>query len=146
MTKNTKHSGGRKRTGGLAPRGTGTIERIGEHLFVRVSLPDHTRPRVRLCDQVCHCQTMSPARARATADHIAEKERERVAGQLEQQSRRERGRRLTVKEFGEQWTSGKLTNGTARSISSGPKRRLGTTIAGSVSTSIRCSARRPWPT
>ncbi len=92
----------------LAPRGSGTLLWIGEHRFVRVSMPDGTRPRFRLCAEVCKCKEMSDARARATGDAIAERERADMAKALESESRRDRGKRLTVKEFGEQWTSGKL--------------------------------------
>ena len=92
----------------LAPRGAGTVVRRGKHLFARVSLPDGTRPDYRLCTDVCHCNEMTPARAKATAAHIAERERARVAQQMAAQSRRAAGQRLTVKEFGEQWTSGEL--------------------------------------
>jgi hypothetical protein len=73
-----------------------------------VSLPDGGYPRHRLCDQVCHCHEMSEARRKETAASISEKKRAQVAAQIEQQAKRERGKRLTVEEFGELWTSGKL--------------------------------------
>ncbi len=91
-----------------APHGAGTVVRRGKHLYARVSLPDGTRPDYRLCKDVCHCNEMTEARAQATVAHIAERERARVAQEMAIQSRREAGQRLTVKEFGEQWTSGEL--------------------------------------
>ena len=92
----------------LAPRRTGTLEWSGGHRWVRVSMPDGTRPRFRLCATTCKCHEMTDARARATADAIAERERADMSKELENQVRRERGSRLTVEEFGELWTSGKL--------------------------------------
>lgn len=71
-------------------------------------MPDGTRPRFRLCGELCKCREMTDARARATADAIAERERADMSKELEDQARRERGNRLTVQEFGELWTSGKL--------------------------------------
>ena len=92
----------------LAPHGAGTVVRRGKHLFARVSLPDGTRPDYRLCTDVCRCNEMTPARAKATAAHIAERERARVAQEMATQARRTAGQRLTVEEFGELWTSGEL--------------------------------------
>lgn len=92
----------------LAPYGSGTVVRRGKHLYARISLPDGTRPDYRLCKDVCRCNEMTEARAKVTAAHIAERERARVTQEMAIQSRREAGQRLTVKEFGEQWTSGEL--------------------------------------
>lgn len=102
---NSKNGG--KRTH-HAPRRTGTLEWIRGHRWVRLSMPDGTRPRYRLCAEVCRCHEMTEARARATADAIAERELASMAKELENEARRERGSRLTVEEFGDLWTSGKL--------------------------------------
>jgi len=101
--------------------GAGTLELRGGHWWVRISLPDGTRPRRRLCGAECKCHTMTEARRLETAAAIAEKERARVAGELAAQRKADAEARLTVRQFGERWTSGKLyeTHGEVRGL--GPK-------------------------
>jgi integrase len=89
-------------------KGTGTAEWRNGHLWVRVSLPDGTRPRYRLCLEVCTCETMSEAMQEERCKAISERKREEVKGELAAQAKAMREKRLTVKQFGEQWTTGQL--------------------------------------
>src|SRR5690606_27121438 len=51
---------------------------------------------------------LTPAKLAETAAHVAERERERVALELADEERAIKERRLTVRVFGEKWTSGAL--------------------------------------
>jgi integrase len=88
-------------------QGVGTFEFIRGHWYVRVSLPNGTRPRYRLCKHDCSCSGMSEARRLDVGTAISERERARVQAEVDTAETRF-GPRLTVREFGEQWTSGKL--------------------------------------
>jgi integrase len=96
-----------KKTQGRA-RGAGSIQWRSGHRWVRVSLPDDTRPWYRLCGEVCNCHDVTDARAKETAAAVAERERARVAAELSEQRAVEQAQRVTVQQFGEQWTSGEL--------------------------------------
>lgn len=76
----------------------GTLERKRGKWFVRVSLPDGTRPRYSLPEGLDE-----PARIRMR-DEISKRERARVQAELD----RSHSARLTVRQFGERWTSGEL--------------------------------------
>lgn len=99
--------------------GTGTLEWRSDHWWVRVSLPDGTRPRYRLCEgRTCACATMSEERRREAAAAVAERERESVRREVAEQQQADAEARLTVRQFGERWTSGKLyeTHGEVRGL------------------------------
>lgn len=102
----------------LRAKGTGTTEWRRGHLYVKVSLPDGTRPRYRLCKDVCTCREMSDALRDDRAKAISERERARVQGELDAAEKARTEKRLTVRKFGEQWTSGTLydTHGEVRGL------------------------------
>ena len=83
----------------LKRKGTGTVERHGTKWYVRVSLPDGTRPRYPLPDG------LSQSRREDMAQAISERERVRVRAEVERQKATTM---LTVRQFGELWTSGEL--------------------------------------
>jgi integrase len=87
--------------------GAGTFEFIRGHWYVKVSLPDKTRPRYRLCKDVCMCVTMTEARRLETGAAISERERARVRVELGEREA-QLGPRTTIRQFGEDWTKGKL--------------------------------------
>lgn len=87
--------------------GAGNIEFRSGHYWVRPLLADGTRPRLRLCGDVCRCLEMSEARIAETAAAVSERERARVAKQIDESAARIPAR-VTVQKFGEEWTSGKL--------------------------------------
>lgn len=94
--------------------GAGTFEFIRGHWYVKVSLPDKTRPRYRLCKDVCTCATMTEARRLETGAAISERERARVKAELGEREAQlgereaQLGPRVTIRQFGEDWTKGKL--------------------------------------
>jgi integrase len=92
----------------IRPRGTGTTEFRNGHHWVKVSLPDGTRPRYQLCLDVCTCAEMSDAMISERAQSVSERERARVAAELALLAKNQREKRLTVRKFGESWTSGDL--------------------------------------
>ncbi|HMJ12685.1 MAG TPA: tyrosine-type recombinase/integrase [Polyangiaceae bacterium] len=97
----------------IRTKGAGSPQWRGDHRWVRVSLPDGTRPWYRLCkfpDGTCTCHEMSDARAEETAAAVSERERERVRTELAAIKKAEREKKLTVRQFGERWTSGELYN------------------------------------
>lgn len=87
--------------------GTGTFEFIRGHWYVKVSLPDKTRPRYRLCKDVCACLTMTEERKLETGAAISERERARVKAELGEREA-QLGPRTTIRQFGDDWTKGKL--------------------------------------
>ncbi|APU89272.1 integrase-like protein [Virus Rctr16k] len=91
----------------MRAKGAGSFEFITGHWYVRVSLPDGTRPRYILHSPAagCECARMSEERKRDMGTAIAERERARVRGELAEAAP---GPRVTIKDFGEQWTNGKL--------------------------------------
>lgn len=91
----------------IRTKGAGTVQWRNGHRWVRVSLPDGTRPWYRLCGERCTCQDMSEARAVETAAAVSERERARVAAEVSQGGAM-RGPRTTIRDFGEAWTTGKL--------------------------------------
>lgn len=91
----------------IRTKGAGTVQWRNGHRWVRVSLPDGTRPWYRLCGERCVCAEMSEARAVETAGAVSERERARVKAEIGE-SANLRGPRTTIKDFGEAWTSGKL--------------------------------------
>ncbi len=93
---------------GIRPKGTGTTEFRTGHHWVKVSLPDGTRPRYQLCLDVCTCAEMSEAMISERAQAVSERERARVAAELAVLAKNQREKRLTVRKFGESWTSGEL--------------------------------------
>src|SRR5262245_37295920 len=101
-------------------KGTGTVEWHNGHRCARVYLPDHTRPRYKLCANKpeCICASLSDAMAEDMAKAISQRERARVQAQLDAAERDRNEKRLTVRQFGEQWTSGKLyeTHGQVRKL------------------------------
>src|SRR6478736_80496 len=92
----------------LRSKGTGTAEWRNGHWWVRVSLPDGTRPRYRLCLDACTCSSMSESMQQERCKAISERKREEAKAELAAQETAAREKRLTVKQFGEQWTTGKL--------------------------------------
>jgi len=92
----------------LRAKGAGTPEFRNGHYWVKVSLPDGTRPRYRLCGEVCSCLTMSDAMLSERCAAVSERERARVSAELAAEEKSRREKRLTVEQFGEQWTSGQL--------------------------------------
>jgi integrase len=92
----------------LRPRGTGTPEWRSGHWWARVSLPDGTRPRYRLCLETCDCKGMSEARRLDRCRALSERKRGEVSSQMSEEAQARRERRLTVKQFGESWTTGTL--------------------------------------
>lgn len=92
----------------IRSKGTGTPEWRNGHWWVRVSLQDGTRPRYRLCLDVCTCESMSEAMRLERCEAISERKRAEVRAELAEQEKAARERRLTVQKFGEQWTSGEL--------------------------------------
>lgn len=88
--------------------GAGAFEFIRGHWYVRVSLPDGTRPRYRLCREVCDCGSMSEARRKEKGARVAEIERARVRSELQTEASKF-GPKVTIQQFGEQWTKGKLS-------------------------------------
>jgi integrase len=92
----------------LRPKGTGTAEWRNGHLWVRVSLPDGTRPRYRLCLDECTCASMSDAMIAERCQAVSERKRAEVASRLAADEKVQREKRLTVEQFGDLWTSGKL--------------------------------------
>ena len=67
--------------------GAGTIEYRAGHYWVRPLLPDGTRPRLRLCGEVCRCGEMSDEDASAIAAAVAESARAQ-AGTMRRRKRR----------------------------------------------------------
>lgn len=113
------HVMGRKRVGGIddrrnetepkiRPKGTGTPEFRNGHWWVRISLPDNTRPRYRLCLEVCTCAEMSEAMVEERCESLSTRKRTEVKAQIAADDVAQRERRLTVEKFGTQWTSGEL--------------------------------------
>lgn len=92
----------------IRKKGTGTPEWRNGHWWVRVSLPDGTRPRYRLCLETCTCSAMSEAMRLDRCEAVSQRARSDVAAQMAAVEKAERERRLTVQQFGEQWTSGAL--------------------------------------
>lgn len=93
----------------IRAKGTGTPERRNGHLWVKVSLPDGTRPRYRLClDGNCTCASMSAAMIAERCQAISERVRATFVAEQAALDKAEREKRLTVQQFGESWTSGKL--------------------------------------
>jgi integrase len=92
----------------LRPKGSGAPEWRNGHWWVRVFLPDDTRPRYRLCGDVCECESMSEARRLDRCAAISERKRAEVTARMAADAKAQRAKRLTVQQFGEQWTSGKL--------------------------------------
>lgn len=92
----------------IRTKGTGTAEWRNGHWWVKVSLPDGTRPRYRLCAEVCTCTSMSDAMLAERCQAVSERERARVKAQVASTEKAQREKRLTVKQFGELWTSGEL--------------------------------------
>jgi integrase len=92
----------------IRPKGTGTAEWRNGHLWARVSLPDGTRPRYRLCAEACDCHELSEARLLDRCTAVSERVRAKVAAELAAGEKAARERRLTVQQFGELWTSGEL--------------------------------------
>src|SRR5690349_11082487 len=87
----------------IRAKGAGTPERRNGHWWVKVSLPDGTRPRYRLCLDVCDCATMSEARKLERCAAVSERKRAAVSAELGAQSAR-LGPRVSFRQFGEQWT------------------------------------------
>ncbi len=99
-------------TKGRPPRpkrqqGGGSFEFIRGHWYVRVSMPDDTRPRYRLCKDECTCATMTEARREETGAAISERERARAKAEMARSSAT-LGPKVTMRKFGEQWTKGDL--------------------------------------
>jgi integrase len=93
----------------IRAKGTGTAEWRNGHWWVKVSLPDNTRPRYHLSvDGTCTCATMSDAMKEERCKSISERERAKVQVELASEEKAAREKRLTVQKFGEQWTTGKL--------------------------------------
>lgn len=93
----------------LRAKGTGTAEWRNGHLWVRVSLPDKTRPRYRLCpDDACTCASMSEKMIEEHCEAISVRKRAEVKARMATDERAAREKRLTVQQLGEQWTSGTL--------------------------------------
>lgn len=96
-------------TGSLRAKGAGTIAIKNGHKHVRVSLPDGTRPWYTLCKirltGDCTCSKMSAAKLQETAHHVSERERERVLREMADALGKSK---MTVRDFGKLWTSGKL--------------------------------------
>jgi len=93
----------------IRSKGTGTAEWRNGHWWVKVSLPDNTRPRYRLClDGACTCETMSDAMKEERCKAISERKRGEVKAEIVTQEKARKEKRLTVQKFGEQWTSGEL--------------------------------------
>jgi integrase len=91
----------------IRARGTGSPTWRNGHWWVRVSLPDGTRPRYRLCLDVCDCETMSEAKKLERCAAVSKRKRAVVAAEIGDQNAK-LGPRLTIRPFGEQWTNGKL--------------------------------------
>jgi integrase len=89
--------------------GAGTFEFIRGQWYVKVSLPDKTRPRYRLCREVCTCLTMSEERKRETGAAISERERARVNAELGEREA-QLGPRVTMRQVGEDWTRASSTS------------------------------------
>lgn len=83
-------------------KAVGMLELRRGRWYVRVSLPDGSRPRFVLPDGLDEHQ-----RERYKVE-ISRRERARVAAALEAADDAERNRRLSVRKFGELWTSGEL--------------------------------------
>lgn len=64
-------------------RGTGTAEWRNGHWWVKVSLPDGSRPRYRLCLDVCTCSSMSEAMIAERCAAVSERKRAEVAKELD---------------------------------------------------------------
>jgi integrase len=92
----------------LRAKGTGTAEWRNGHWWVKVSLPDKTRPRYRLCGEVCTCESMSEAMKAERCTAVSERERGRVTAELAAVEKSRREKRLTVEQFGKLWTSHEL--------------------------------------
>ena len=89
-------------------QGAGSFEFIRGHWYVRVSMPDGTRPRTRLCDELsCKCATMTEARRMEVGAAISERERARGKADLAA-SVAKLGPKDTLRQFGERWTNGDL--------------------------------------
>lgn len=72
----------------IRSKGTGTPEFRNGHWWVKVSLPDNTRPRYRLCiDGACTCVTMSDAMKEERCKAISERKRGEVRAELASQRR-----------------------------------------------------------
>ena len=66
----------RKGAPAIPAKGTGTAEWRNGHWWVKVSLPDDTRPRYRLClDGACTCAIMSDSTKEERCKSISERER-----------------------------------------------------------------------
>jgi integrase len=92
----------------IRAKGYGTHEFRNGHHWVKVSLPNKTRPRYRLCLEICTCAEMSDAMIAERCQAVSERVRREVAATLATNAKEQRERRLTVQKFGELWTSGKL--------------------------------------
>jgi integrase len=92
----------------LRDKGTGSLEWRRGHRWVKVSLPDGTRPRYRLCKEVCTCRAMSDAMAEENAKSISARERARVQAEMDAAEKAATSKRMSVEDFGTLWTSGKL--------------------------------------
>lgn len=86
---------------------SGQLHKRAGHTWVRVSLPDRSRPRVSLCADECRCH-LPERRLKEIAAAVSERERERwTREQAEQAVAAEKAIR-TVRQLAEAWTSGKL--------------------------------------
>jgi len=117
MTEQTKKTGATPANSAarLRAKGTGTHEFRNGHHWVKVSLPDKTRPRYALgfkqplVDGRCAtCDGMGDAMIAERSQAISERKRAELAQRLAGEQKARQERRLTVQQFGELWTSGKL--------------------------------------
>jgi integrase len=99
----------------IRSKGTGTTEFRNGHHWVKVSLPDGTRPRYPLCGKAplvggkcAACDTMSDAMVEDRAQAISERKRGELTARLAKEEKLTREKRLSVEQFGTAWTSGKL--------------------------------------
>lgn len=95
----------------IAAKGTGSVHWHGGHLCVRVSLPNRTRPRYRLCKapkEPCTCNSMSDAFAEDRGKKIAADARARIAAEIAEREALTTARKMTVQQLGDAWTEGEL--------------------------------------
>lgn len=94
----------------IRAKGTGSPTWRNAHWWVRVSLPDGSRLRYKLCrlDDACTCATMSEAMRLERCSAVSERKRADVQRELAALEKADRERRLTVQQFGEAWTDGTL--------------------------------------
>jgi len=100
----TKGRGGRP----LRAKGTGTAEFRNGHWWTKVSLPDGTRPRYRLCLEVCTCSAMSEAMVAERCQAISERKRAKVSAEMTARNGLALAKRMSVRELGKAWTTGEL--------------------------------------